>query len=60
MKKFWIVVSVREGVRTAGPSLLVADRCAPVCGYRAGYLGAGLAQLWARIRLEIEDFLPDP
>ncbi len=32
----------------------------PVCGYRAGYSGVGLAQLEAQIRFEIEDFRPDP
>ncbi len=32
----------------------------PVCGYCAGYLGLGLVQPQAQIRLEIEDFRPDP
>ncbi len=32
----------------------------PVCGYRAGSFGLGLAQLSAQIRFEIEDFRPDP
>ena len=32
----------------------------PVCGYRAGYLRLGLAQLEAQIRFEIQDFRPDP
>ncbi len=32
----------------------------PVRGYRAVYLGLGLAQLEAPIRFEIEDSRPDP
>ena len=39
---------------------IVRNRCVPVCGYRAGDLGLGLAQLEAQIWLEMEDFRQDP
>ncbi len=42
-----------------GPRI-VRNRCVPVCGCRAGYFGLGLAQLEAKIRLDIEDFRLDP
>ena len=37
----------------------VQNRCVPICGDRAGCFGLGLAQPWANIRFEIEDFRPD-
>ncbi len=39
---------------------IVLNLCVSVCGYRAGYLGLGLAKLAAQIRPEIEDPRPDP
>ncbi len=39
---------------------IVWNRCAPVCGYRAGYFGLGFASFQAQIRAEIEDFWLDP
>jgi hypothetical protein len=39
---------------------IVRNRCAPVCGHRAVYFALGLAPFKAQIRLEIEDFRPDP
>ncbi len=51
----------RIGVETLrNRAKIVRNRSVPVCGYNAGYFGLGLAQLWAHIRLEIEDFRPDP
>ncbi len=41
-------------------SRFVRNRRVPVCGCRARYVGLGLAQLQAQIRLELEDFRPDP
>ncbi len=37
-----------------------SNRCVPVCGYRAGYVGLGLAQLSAEIWLVLEELRPDP
>ncbi len=53
--KFRIVVETRRN-----RPKIVRNRCVPLCGYHAGYFGLGLASLSAQIRLEIEDFRPDP
>ncbi len=52
VSKFRIVVEARRNRLR-----IVRNRCVPVC---AGYFGFGLAQLEARIRLEIADVRPDP
>ncbi len=53
--KFRIVVETRRHRH-----IIVRNRYVTVCGGRAGYLGLGAAQLWAQVRLEIEDFRLDP
>jgi hypothetical protein len=55
VEKFRIVVETRRK-----RPRIVRNRCVPVCGYRAGHFGLGLAQLQAQIRFETEDSRPDP
>ena len=49
-----VVEALRNGPR------IFRNRCVPVCGYRAVYFGLRLAELQAQIRVELEDFRPDP
>ncbi len=55
LDKFRIIVETRRNRARIGRT-----RCVPVCGYRAGYAGLGLAYFQAQIWPEIEDFRPDP
>ncbi len=54
VEKFRIVVETFRN-RTN----IARARCVPVCGYRVGYVGLGLAKLEAEIWLDIEDLRPD-
>jgi hypothetical protein len=55
VQKFRIVVETRRS-----RPMIIRNPCVPVCGYRAGYFGLGLAHLEAQIQLVVEDFRPDP
>ena len=55
VQKFRVVVETRRN-----RAIIVRNRCVPVCGHRARYLGLGVAHLQAQLWFEIEDSRLDP